>query len=262
MRHTPRTLFVALAALFAVAVSTVPAAAATAPATWWKPAVGATWQMQFTGALDLSVPADVYDIDGADATKAQVTKLHAAGRKVLCYVDAGSWENWRTDAARFPAAVLGKALDGWPGERWLDVRQWDTLQPILAARFAVCKAKGFDAVDPDNMDGYANPSGFPLTAADQLLFNRRVADLAHSLGLTVGLKNDLEQITKLQPSFDFAVNESCVQWKECTLLSPFVAAGKPVFHVEYKASLCPTAASLRFSSIRKNLRLDAFRAAC
>jgi lysozyme family protein len=81
MRHTPRTVFVALAALAALVISTVPAAAATAaPATWWKPAAGATWQMQFTGALDTSVAADVYDIDGADATKAQVTKPHAAGR--------------------------------------------------------------------------------------------------------------------------------------------------------------------------------------
>ncbi|MGI5184978.1 endo alpha-1,4 polygalactosaminidase [Dactylosporangium sp. CA-152071] len=262
MRHTPRAVFLAVTAIFAVVCSTVPASAATSPATWWKPAVGATWQMQFTGRLDTSVAADVYDIDGADSTKAQVTQLHAAGRKVLCYVDAGSWEDWRADAARFPAAVRGKALDGWAGERWLDIRQWDTLHPILADRFATCKAKGFDAVDPDNMDGYANPTGFPLTAADQLLFNRRVADLAHSLGLAVGLKNDLDQITKLQPSFDFAVNESCLQWKECALLTPFITAGKPVFHVEYKASLCPTTAGLRFSSIRKNVRLDAFRAPC
>jgi hypothetical protein len=167
MRHTPRTVFVALAALAALVISTVPAAATAAPATWWKP---------------------------------------------------------------FPAAVRGKALDGWAGEQRLDVRQWDTLRPILADRFATCKAKGFDAVDPDNTDGYANDSGFPLIATDQLLFKRRVADLAHSLGL----KNDLEQITKPQPSFDFAVNESCAQWKECAMLSPFVTAGKPVFHVEYK----------------------------
>ncbi|MET7421568.1 endo alpha-1,4 polygalactosaminidase [Dactylosporangium sp. NPDC005555] len=261
MRHTPRTLLVAVTALAAVVLATLPAAAAPA-ATWWKPLPGATWQMQFTGRLDTSIVADVYDIDGADSTKAQVTQLHAAGRKVLCYVDAGSWENWRADAARFPAAVRGKALDGWAGERWLDIRRWDTLRPILADRFATCKAKGFDAVDPDNMDGYANATGFPLTAADQLLFNRRVADLAHSLGLAVGLKNDLEQITELKPSFDFAVNESCVQWKECSMLSPFVAAAKPVFHVEYKASLCPAPANLRLSSIRKNLRLDAFRATC
>ncbi|WP_426509127.1 endo alpha-1,4 polygalactosaminidase [Dactylosporangium sp. McL0621] len=257
MRRLLMTVLAATAAVLAVAA---PANAAT-PARW-QPAVGLSWQMQFSGKLDTSVNAQVYDIDGADSTKAQVAALHQAGRKVVCYVDAGSFENWRADAAKYPAAVRGKALDGWAGERWLDVRNWAALGPILAARFADCKAKGFDAVDPDNMDGYSNDTGFPLTAADQLTFNRRVADLAHGLGLAVGLKNDLDQVTALQPAFDFAVNESCRQYNECGQLSPFVAVGKAVFHVEYKAAQCPTPASLRFGNIRKNLSLDAFRTAC
>jgi hypothetical protein len=253
-----RLLTAALAAAL-VLIAAPPAHAATG---WWHPANGLTWQVQYSGHLDTGVAAQVYDIDGSDSTKAQVTTLHAAGRKVVCYVDAGSFENWRPDAAKFPAAVLGKAMDGWAGERWLDVRGWDALRPILAARFADCRAKGFDAVDPDNMDGYANDSGFPLTAADQLRFNRQVAELAHSLGLAVGLKNDLDQAAALQPDFDFAVNEQCVRYKECGLLAPFTASGKPVFHVEYAAAQCPAAASLHFSSIRKRLALDAFRATC
>ncbi|WP_433082019.1 endo alpha-1,4 polygalactosaminidase [Dactylosporangium sp. CA-052675] len=255
-----RLLMSALAATAAVLAVTAPAQAA-APARW-QPAVGLTWQMQFSGKLDTSVKAQVYDIDGADSTKAQVAALHKAGRQVVCYVDAGSYENWRADAGKYPASVRGKALDGWPGEQWLDVRNWTVLRPILAARLADCKAKGFDAVDPDNMDGYSNDSGFPLTAADQLTFNRRVADLAHGLGLAVGLKNDLDQVKALQPAFDFAVNESCREYGECGQLKPFIAAGKPVFHVEYSAAECPTPASLRFSNIRKNLNLNAFRADC
>lgn len=252
-----RLLIIVLAAAFIG--HPVPSSAATI--AWWKPAVGLTWQMQFTGRLDTSIAAQVYDIDGADSTKAQVTTLHSAGRKVLCYVDAGSYENWRTDAARYPAAVRGEALDGWAGEQWLDIRRWDALGPILAARFADCRAKGFDAVDPDNMDGYSNDSGFPLTAADQLRFNQRVAELAHSLGLAVGLKNDVEQVARLQPYFEFAVNESCAQYRECSLVSPFITNGKPVFHVEY-AARCPSPSSLRLSSIRKKPALDAWRAAC
>jgi hypothetical protein len=235
---------------------------APAAAPWWHPTPGLTWQVQYSGRLDTAVAAQVFDIDGADSTKAQVTALHGQGRRVVCYVDAGSYESWRADAAKFPAAVLGKAMDGWAGERWLDVRRWDALGPILAARFADCRAKGFDAVDPDNMDGYANDTGFPLSAADQLRFNRQVADLAHSLGLAVGLKNDLEQVAALQPAFDFAVNEQCAQYKECGRLAPFPASGKPVFHVEYAAAQCPTAATLHFSSIRKRLALDAFRTEC
>ncbi|GAA2368738.1 endo alpha-1,4 polygalactosaminidase [Dactylosporangium salmoneum] len=254
-----RTLAVVLV-FVAVLASAVPARAAT-PA-WWHPAVGLSWQIQFSGKLDTSVAAAVYDIDGADSTKAQVAALHKAGRKVICYVDAGSYEDWRADAAKFPADVRGKAMDGWAGEQWLDVRRWDALGPILAARFADCKAKGFDAVDPDNMDGYANDSGFPLTAADQLAFNQRVAALAHSLGLAAGLKNDLEQVSALQPYFDFAVNEQCVKYRECGLLAPFTSAKKPVFHVEYGAAQCPTPSGLRFSNVRKRMALDAYRAAC
>jgi len=256
MRRT--LLVIALVAAFSFAA--VPSSAATVG--WWKPATGLTWQLQYTGKLDTTVAAQVYDIDGADATMAQVTSLHQAGRKVICYVDAGSYENWRTDAAAFPATVRGKALDGWAGEQWLDIRNWTALRPILAARFTTCKDKGFDAVDPDNMDGYSNNSGFALAAADQLKYNQRVAELAHSMGLAVGLKNDLEQVAQLQPYFDFAVNESCMQWKECGMLRPFTKAGKPVFHVEYAAARCPTPAALNFSSVRKNLKLDAFRAAC
>jgi hypothetical protein len=231
-------------------------------AGWWHPTTGLTWQIQFSGKLDASVAAQVYDIDGADSTKARVSALHAAGRKVVCYVDAGSYENWRADAAKFPAAVLGRAMDGWAGERWLDVRRWDALRPILAARFTDCRAKGFDAVDPDNMDGYANATGFPLRAADQLAYNRNVAALAHSLGLAVGLKNDLEQAAALQPDFDFAVNEQCVRYRECGRLAPFTVNAKPVFHIEYTAAQCPTPTTLQFSSVRKRLALDAYRSPC
>ncbi len=248
--------------------STPPSAVDAAPAaagTWWRPRAGLTWQWQLSGKLDRSVDAQVYDIDGQDSSAADVAALKAAGRRVICYVNAGAFEDWRPDAKRFPKAVLGKELDGWPGERWLDIRRWQTLEPILAARFDTCRAKGFDAVEPDNVDGYANKSGFPLTAADQLTFNRRLADLAHRRGLAIGLKNDVEQAAELEPHFDFAVNEECAQYDECDRLAVFVAAGKPVFHVEYEqesGGFCPESRRLGFSSLRKKPELDAWRETC
>jgi hypothetical protein len=172
----------------------------------------ATWQWQLDGRLDLSVPARVYDVDGFDTSRATVARLHRAARYVVCYVNVGAWERWRPDAARFPRATLG-ADNGWPGERWLDIRRIDALAPILRARFALCRAKGFDAVEPDNVDGYANDSGFPLTAADQLRFNRWVARAAHAERLAVALKNDLEQAPALVRSFDFAVLEQCFEYR-------------------------------------------------
>lgn len=234
---------------------------APAPGGWWKPQPGLTWQYQLSGLpIDQNVNADVFDIDVFENDAATVASLHARGRRVIAYIDAGSWENWRPDAARFPAAVLGRPLDGWPGEKWLDIRRLDVLGPILQARMDVAKQKGFDAIEFDNVDGYSNNSGFPLSYADQLNFNTFLAREAHRRGLSVGLKNDLDQVPDLLPFFDFAVNEQCFQYKESDALKPFIAANKAVFEVEYNLKLSKFSAlakSLRFSSIRKNLDLDA-----
>ena len=259
-----RTAALVVALVTACLVAPSPAGAAT---TWWKPKASGslTWQIQFTGRLNLDVPARVFDVDGDGTTKAQVAALHRKGAKVVCYVSAGSYEDWRADAARFPAEVLGAALDGWPGERWLDVRRWDVLGPIMKARFQACRAKGFDAVDPDNVDGYANANGLGLTGSDQLAYNRRIANLAHSLGLAVGLKNDLDQIPALVPYFDFAVNEQCAYYRECRLLTPFVQAGKPVLEIEYEvppATFCAESRRLGLNAIFKRLSLSEYRKAC
>ena len=68
-----------------------------------------------------------------------------------------------------------------------------------AAAGPAARAEGFDGVEADNVDGYANDSGFPLTAADQLRFNRFLARAAHARGLSIGLKNDLGQAAALEP---------------------------------------------------------------
>ncbi|MBA2517718.1 MAG: endo alpha-1,4 polygalactosaminidase [Solirubrobacterales bacterium] len=220
--------------------------------------------MQLTTPVDQSVSADFYVIDGFDNDASVVASLHGQGRHVGCYLSVGSYEDWRPDAASFPAAVLGKS-NGWPGERWLDIRRLDLLGPIMEARLDMCRAKGYDAVDPDNVDGYTNATGFPLTAADQLAYNRFIADAAHVRGMAVGLKNDLDQVATLAPSFDFSVNEQCFEYSECNLLTPFVAAGKPVFNIEYRgdpAVICPQARSLGLLSQMKRLSLDAWRTVC
>ena len=139
------------------------------------------------------------------------------------------------------------------------------MKPILEARLDLCKEKGFDAVEPDNVDAYANKSGFPLTAKDQIQFNRWIADAAHARGLSVGLKNDLDQVRELEPYFDWALSEECFQYQECHLLSPFLNAGKAVLEVEYKldpAKFCAQANSMNINAMRKNLDLDASRTPC
>lgn len=240
-----------------------PARPAT-PSAVWHPKPGLTWQWQLTEPVDTTVAAQVYDIDGANNSAAVVRTLHAAGRKVICYVNAGAVESFRADAGRFPTSVIGSS-NGWPGERWLDIRQLRILRPIMAARFADCASKGFDGIEADNVDGYANDTGFPLSAADQLAYNRMLASLAHADDLAIGLKNDVDQVPDLAGDFDFSIDEQCAEYDECAQLSPFIAEGKAVFHVEYTlqlAEFCPQTTALGFSSMRKNPALDAPRWPC
>lgn len=254
---------VTLAVVGAAAV--VPAAATAAEPARWVPPADATWQYQLQGRIDTSVDADVYDVDLFDAPQTKINALHDDGRHVVCYLSAGSWERWRPDAGDFPDQVLGKKLDGWPGERWLDIRRIDLLGPIMAARLDLCVAKGFDAVDYDNVEGYRNGSGFPLSSPDQLTYNRWLADAAHERGLSVGLKNDLGQVDELEPDFDFAVNEQCFQYDECERLEPFLDAGKNVIIVEYRSKLgqfCDEAADLGAVAMRKKLSLRVWRRPC
>lgn len=241
----------------------------------WIPTQGLQWQYQLQGKLKTNicvvptsggpcVRPNVYDIDlyandGVTLNSAAVTTIHSLGGHAVCYVDAGTWENFRPDAWEYPASVLGLP-NGWPGERWLDIRARGILLPIITARVAKCAAAGFDAVEFDNVDGYENDTGFPLTAADQLTFNTDLAAVAHSYGLSVGLKNDIDQLAQLESTFDFAINEQCFQYKECDAYDGWTAAGKAVVEVEYRARqarFCPSADLQGRDAIHKSLALTA-----
>ena len=238
----------------------------TPRASIWQPKLNTAWQWQLTDPpVDESFDVDMYDIDLFDNDATVVAALHAQGRKVVCYVNAGGWEEWRPDAAQFQAEVIGSDLDGWEGERWLDIRHIDALAPIMEARMDLCKARGFDGIEPDNVDGFLNDTGFPLTYGDQLRYNIWLAEAAHERGLSIGLKNDMEQIPDLLPYFDWALNEQCFEYDECETLVPFIEAGKPVFNVEYElepGQFCEKAGALGFSSIKKKWNLDASREPC
>jgi len=208
----------------------------------------------------------MYDVDLFETPEATIEALHAAGRIVVCYFSAGSYEEWRPDVADFPPEAIGKAMDGWAGESWLDVRHTG-LRSVMQARLDLAQAKGCDGVEPDNVDGYQNDTGFPLAASDQLAYNRFLAAEAHTRGLSIGLKNDIDQIDSLVANFDWALNEECLKYDECGAYAPFTAAGKAVFHVEYGGaalanSVCPQTAPLQFSTLIKKLALDAWRVAC
>jgi hypothetical protein len=250
------------------------AAAADAPPLplAWVPAVADTWQWQLTGRIDTGYDVDVYDIDLFEAPQATIDALHAEGRHVVCYFSAGSGENWRPDYDQFRPADLGKPLDGWKGERWLDTRSAN-VRAIMSARLDLAVTKRCDGVEPDNVDAFTARSGFPLTKSTQTDYNKWLAGQAHARGLAVALKNDVGQLAALEPAFDFAVNEQCHQYRECGGYARFTGHGKPVFNAEYqqkyvddpaeRAALCAQAQAEQLRTLVLPVQLDdRFRYAC
>jgi hypothetical protein len=220
----------------------------------------AQWQYQLQGLIDRSNAARVFDIDGADTPRATVQALKRDRRYVVCYFSAGTYESFRSDGHRFPRSIRGRPVEGFGNERWLDIRRLGLIAPVLRARMRACARKGFDAVEPDNVDGYDNRTGLPLRRSDALRFTRWLARTAHGLGLAVGLKNSTGLVSALAARFDFAVVEQCLQYDECERYRPFVMRGKPVYEVEYEGtpeSLCPRARLLGLNTILKDVDLKA-----
>jgi len=227
--------------------------------------INATWQIQYSGEIDLSFDVDVYNLDLFEVSLEDIASLHTRGIYVMCYFSAGSWEDWRPDADQFPEEIIGNDYEGWPGEKWLDVRNIQALAPVMETRIRLAVEKGCDGVDPDNVNGFENETGFPISYADQLDFNLWLSQTAHTYDLEIGLKNNLNQINDMLSLFDWVLNEECFSYNECDLLSPFHEAGKPVFVIEYEtapADFCPQARELGFNVIHKNWGLDAHLEAC
>jgi hypothetical protein len=232
----------------------------------------ATWQWQLSGEVNAGYDVDVYDIDLFDSPPALIAELHADGRRVICYFSAGSAENWREDYAAFAADDVGEPLEGWEGERWVDIRS-PAVHAIMLARLDLARERGCDGVEPDNVQSFDDDTGFDLTPEDQLAFNRLIASEAHARGLAVGLKNGGQQVPELVDAYDFALNEECHEYEECADFAPFVAAGKAVFNVEYRdsdgdardlaRSVCPRANAAGLRTLILPLDLDdAFRVSC
>ena len=239
---------------------------------WYAPVKNTSWQIQLQGTIKTNYDVDIYYIDLFDTPKSLIDKLHKEGRKVMCYFSAGSYENWREDEGEFKKEDLGKTLEGWEDEKWLDIRSTNVLK-IMKKRLDLAAEKGCDGVEADNVNGYTNDSGFDLTYNDQLSYNRSLAKYAHKKGLFIALKNDLDQINDLVNSFDLSVNEQCYEYNECEKLRPFINQNKPVFHIEYnkkyinnksqKEKMCKKALSLGFKTLILPLALDgSFRYDC
>lgn len=266
----------------------------TSEPTWWRPTAAQRlsfhWvlhdKLNVNNAVQMGLrdfdgrplPApDVYDIDGEFNTPEVVRHLKGMGKKVICYIDAGAYETYRADAHKFEALspqIWGNEDIGWEGSYWLDIRRVSELEPIMKARMQMCKDKGFDAIEPDEIDGWENDTGFPLTYEDQLVYNKALARWAHEIGMSIGQKGDIIQTRDLVDHFDWTLNEVCFQYNECTApynpviddivpgLQLYIQQNKAVFIAEYEnfnaskwAKICATSTQNRFNTSRFRLGL-------
>jgi len=128
--------------------------------------------------------------------------------------------------------------------------------------------KKCDGIEVDNLDGYSvNKNHWDLKESDVVTFAKWLAETAHELGISIGLKNVPGLIGKLESYFDFAINESCIEHNECGLYKPFLDNNKAVFGITYGDfnskldSLCKNLNGLNISMIVKksqNLRQDGY----
>ncbi|MFT7625047.1 MAG: hypothetical protein ACI9WU_004238 [Myxococcota bacterium] len=234
----------------------------------WSPGPGVTWHWQLEGGVDYSRAVGAYNIDLFETPRSRIQSLQARGVRVICYLSAGSHEKGRPDSGELPATVIGSALPGYPDEHWLNIRE-GSVRRLMARRLALAAWKGCDAVELDNMQTWleepTHPSGFGITAVDQLDYALYLADTAHWLGLTPILKNNLPQIPALLDDFEIFLVEECFQYDECDPLDQVVAAGKAALVTEYAlptGKFCPEATKRGFSAMRKRPRLDAWSQDC
>jgi hypothetical protein len=225
----------ALAAVAAAVPALLPGSARAAGSGFTLPPAAGRFSYQIGGAYRPAAGVAIVDRDWHAKP--------APGRYSICYVNA-----FQTQAAadrwwrhNHPHLLLRSADHpvvtdpGWPGEILLDTStaaHRRALATIAGHWIARCAAKGFAAVEPDNLDSYSRSHGL-LTRADNLDYAGRLATKAHALGLAIAQKNGVELSSKAHQlaHLDFAIAEECQVYAECS--SYRRVYGRHLIEIEY-----------------------------
>lgn len=250
----------------------------------WKPDLDDTWYYQLENYENLFLKIDsgtmpkrdIYVVDMDAIDEQQIKKLQNSGIKVVAYFSAGTLEAWRNDASDFPMSVLGEQMDSFPDERYLKISA-DIVLQLMKARIRKAAKKGFDGVEPDNVDiAFYSPAklGFKIKESQQIVFNQELAKEAKKNNLAIGLKNNREQIVSLVDYFNWSTNESIFSSTnskhERKLPRVFIQKNKPVLAIEYQQytgtgiSICDSAKVYKYFPLLKNdtNQVDEFEILC
>lgn len=194
------------------------------------------------------------------------TESPAPGYYNICYINAfqtqpGERRWW---VAHHPNLLLRNGTGGfladpdWPGEYILNTStaaRRTSIARIVGGWIDGCARKGFDAVEPDNLDSWTRTGvNHRLTRADNLDLATRLARRAHEDGLAIGQKNTVEvsRVGRTQVHFDFAIAEECQVYSECGGYRTYY--GSRVYEIEYRRSAYRAACASRSGKISIILR--------
>jgi Glycoside-hydrolase family GH114 len=194
------------------------------------------------GRFDYQIGGDYKPLPSVQIVDRDRTARPAPGVYNICYINAfqtqAEDDHWWQ--RHHPSLLLRRASGGlvedpgWPGEIILNTStrtDRNALATIEQHWLAGCKAKGFAAVEPDNLDSNTR-SHHLLTQADDFAFARLLIRDAHADGLAIAQKNSAEQSALgHRIGFDFAIAEECGVYDECGHY--LKAYGDEVFEIEY-----------------------------
>ncbi|HEX3824922.1 MAG TPA: endo alpha-1,4 polygalactosaminidase [Mycobacteriales bacterium] len=170
------------------------------------------------------------------------TSHPAPGVYNICYINAFQTQAYQDQwwDKHHPRLLLrdanGKLIEdpGWPGEVILNTSTAADRAELAAVEdrwLDGCKAKGFQGVEPDNLDSNTR-SHHLLTQADDFAFAAVLIGHAHADDLAIAQKNSAEHAAKgAKLGFDFAIAEECGVFHECGHY--LKAYGDEVYEIEY-----------------------------
>ncbi len=236
------------------------------------------WRLDKIQSNTTKVTARTIDVDAFFTTKESIKKWQKEGREVIAYISVGTYESLRPDAGDFNISIRGNAYPGFKNEYFVDIREIDSLKPIMKKRFDMIKEKGFDGIEPDNMDSYIrdvygdkNGTGFSLTKEDGKRYIDFILKEAKDRNLSIGQKNAYELAIDYVDKFDWALTEDMFYENFEDRMRIYAENNKTVFATEYTDSMtkehflsdvCPKAERLGYVAILKDRNLTEYIVNC
>ncbi|WP_228514676.1 endo alpha-1,4 polygalactosaminidase [Frondihabitans sp. VKM Ac-2883] len=199
------------------------------------PPVNGQFDYQIGGAYTPSSTVSIVDRDRSANP--------VSGKYNICYVNAFQTQpGEKTFWTGSHSDLLLKNSNGsyvedpdWPGEYLLDTStasKRTSIAGIINEWIDGCQSKGYQAVEPDNLDSWTRSSG-KLTKANAVAYATLLTTRAHADGLAIAQKNttELDSAGKNTVKFDFAIAEECQFNTECDAYTSVY--GNNVIEIEY-----------------------------